>query len=438
VKLTDQTVHDLPLPASGNKVFYDAEAKGFGCRVTAKGARSFVLNYRTRDGRERRYTIGAYPDWKATAARAEARRLKLAIDRGEDPMGEIHAARGAVKARKEAETFAEAVEDYITREQKGRRQNATASEIRRVLLKECAAWRHLPVIEIQARDIRKMCETIRDGDGKVKPRPYLANRTFAYLKTFFAWCAETGIDKAPASPMIGLKRPFEGEEERSRVWSDDELRALWRASDEIGGTAGAFLKIALLTGKRKSQLAAMRWAEIDDKGLWTPAADNRRRRGNKRRHVIPLPGMALAAIEALRPAQADPGAYVFAGRRGGSHLDPGTSLQKMIQGESDVADFFFHGCKHTAETRMAELGVLPHIRDMLFDHAPARGAGAGYDHHHYGPEMRDALERWAGHIEKLVTPAEVLPLRAATERVGAIVSPSQNIAELLSTRFSRS
>jgi len=89
VKLTDQKVRELPLPEAGNRVFYDDDVKGFGCRVTAKGARAFVVNYRTRDGRERRYTIGAYPDWKATAARTEAKRLKLAVDRGDhaDPAG---------------------------------------------------------------------------------------------------------------------------------------------------------------------------------------------------------------------------------------------------------------------------------------------------------------------------------------------------------------
>jgi hypothetical protein len=56
-KLTDPIVKNLPAPATGNKVHYDSEVKGFGCRVTKGGARSFVLNYRTRTGRERGFTI---------------------------------------------------------------------------------------------------------------------------------------------------------------------------------------------------------------------------------------------------------------------------------------------------------------------------------------------------------------------------------------------
>ncbi len=51
-ELTDKAVKQLALPVSGAKIYYDARLKGFGVRVTAKGARSFILNYRTRSGRE--------------------------------------------------------------------------------------------------------------------------------------------------------------------------------------------------------------------------------------------------------------------------------------------------------------------------------------------------------------------------------------------------
>ena len=67
-------------------------------------------------------------------------------------------------------------------------------------------------------------------------------------------------------------------------------------------------------------------------------------------------------------------------------------------------------CRHTLETRLAALRVPPHIRDLCLDHAPHRGAGAGYDHHTYADEMADALDKWAKHIATLVSPkgAELL------------------------------
>ena len=68
-KLTDAIVKALPAPPSGEKITYDEAVKGFGIRVTAAGARSFVLNYRTRLGRERRYTIGRFPELEDLAGK---------------------------------------------------------------------------------------------------------------------------------------------------------------------------------------------------------------------------------------------------------------------------------------------------------------------------------------------------------------------------------
>ena len=70
--LTDAAVKRLKPPAQGNRVTYDADVQGFGARVTAASARAFILNYVTKSGRERGYTIGQFPDWSTTAARAKA------------------------------------------------------------------------------------------------------------------------------------------------------------------------------------------------------------------------------------------------------------------------------------------------------------------------------------------------------------------------------
>ncbi|HEY1753210.1 MAG TPA: Arm DNA-binding domain-containing protein, partial [Caulobacteraceae bacterium] len=89
-RLDDNAVKGFAAPAKGNRITYDSEVPGFGVRVTASGARSFILNYRTRSGLERRYTIGAFPTWKTTAAREEAKNLKAAIRaNGRDPLEEL-------------------------------------------------------------------------------------------------------------------------------------------------------------------------------------------------------------------------------------------------------------------------------------------------------------------------------------------------------------
>jgi integrase len=392
--------HDIILRDEGT-----GAVPGFHVRIRPGGSRTYLLYYRNAAGKERRYKIGRVEEMVPERAREIAQGLAEAVRRGQDPAEERKRARAHQDAP--AETFAQAVEDYITREQIGRKGNATALEVKRTLLRE--GWGEAPLREITPADVRKLVEDMRDGGKKVRARPYLANRTFAYLRTFFAWCAEPGIDKVEISPMLGLKRPWEGEEGRDRVFSNDELRALWRAADALPGrtgqAAGAYLRIMLLTGKRRGILAAMRWDEIED-GLWTPA---RRRRRNKRAHATPLPRLALDIIENLPRRDGNP--YVFAGRLKAGHIDPGSQLVDAIRAASGIEDFFFHACRHTVETRLAELRVPPHVRDLVLDHAPARGSGAGYDHHHYRDEMREALESWAAHIAGLLHGVIELPSR---------------------------
>ncbi len=92
-RLNEETIKCLRVPAIGNLITYFAGAtiqgakapRGFGVRVTAAGARAFILNYRLR-GREHRFTIGSWPDWSALKAVREARSLRQRVDRGENPL----------------------------------------------------------------------------------------------------------------------------------------------------------------------------------------------------------------------------------------------------------------------------------------------------------------------------------------------------------------
>src|SRR5262245_43034402 len=94
-KLTDAIMKGLKSPSKGNRIEYDSEVKGFGGRVTANGAKAFVLTYRTRAGVQHRYTIGTFPEWKTLSARKEAARLKREVQAGADPVKELREERDA-------------------------------------------------------------------------------------------------------------------------------------------------------------------------------------------------------------------------------------------------------------------------------------------------------------------------------------------------------
>ena len=92
--VSQRSVAALQAPAKGthSKVWYDDKAAGFGVRVSEAGVKAFVLNYSVA-GRERRVTIGRWPEWSADAARDEARRLRVEIDKGTDPLAGRQTAR---------------------------------------------------------------------------------------------------------------------------------------------------------------------------------------------------------------------------------------------------------------------------------------------------------------------------------------------------------
>src|SRR3974390_1827111 len=127
-KLNEETIKRLPVPATGNRVTYFAGAiiqgakapRGFGVRVTAAGARAFILNYRLR-GREHRYIIGAWPDWSALKAVREARNLRQRIDRGENPIDDHAPALATV-------TVASVLDDFVTRHVRNKNQPLSSAD----------------------------------------------------------------------------------------------------------------------------------------------------------------------------------------------------------------------------------------------------------------------------------------------------------------------
>src|SRR5690349_19742733 len=96
-RLTDTFVRKLRPPARGQLIIWDTDVKGFALRLT-KGAKSYVVDYRV-GGRQRRITVGSYPDWSVQAARQAAKALKRGVDQGLDPMGQRHADRAAPTTR---------------------------------------------------------------------------------------------------------------------------------------------------------------------------------------------------------------------------------------------------------------------------------------------------------------------------------------------------
>jgi len=405
-RFTAQNV--LKLPRKGKQYLTWDEgtdaARGLAILTSPTGTKSYrCVFYFPGSAKPYWMHLGRVGEMSLAKARARTREARWRAREGEDPRAD---------ASVHSDSFRAAVESFTRHESVGRRLNRSAQQSQSVVFFNCPQWLNRPIATIRSREIEHLLWTIRDGDGDRKARPYVANRLYSHLKGFFAWCARPG-GPLKASPMTGMARPWSGAKPRSREWfknaaGDDAIKVLWQTADKMGGTEGKYLKMMILTGKRKTALASMRWDEIDQTWFWNAPPSQIK---NKRLHGIPLPSLAQRVIG---PRQAS--GLVFAGANG-APFNPETMVTQ-IRSDSGIADFFFHGVRHLVETKLAELKdgngrptALPYIRDLLLDHAANRGAGHGYDHHNYRAEMLTVLEAWAGYVERLVTAEGVARLR---------------------------
>jgi integrase len=396
-RLTEQTVQKLPVKRRKQYMAWDVgtdAARGLGVLISPTGTKSYrVVFYYPGSSKPHSMHLGRVGEMTLAEARERANAARKRAREGLDPKAD--------DVSKSAD-FKSAVEDYVRDFQIGKKSNATALECQRILLKACAEWHHRPVGTIRAQEIGQLMRSIRDGDGNgTKPRRYQANKVFGLLRTFFAWCTKPDVGKIKTSPMVGLDKPFDGEKSRERSFNDDELKAIWRAANKLGGVEGRFLKALLLTGKRKGALSRMKWEHVNAAWFWEPPASE----STKNKHLLPVPLSALTqSVIGKRQSQG----YVFPGPTEHTHYIDDGVLHRKVRRESKIADFFPHALRHTAETKLAGLRIPPHIRDLLFDHQRKyereRGSGARYDHHTYGDEMREAIEKWAGYVADLVQP----------------------------------
>lgn len=426
VKLTDAKVKGIKPPRTGRKEIFDQEVSGLSLRITASGARSFSYEYRLHN-KKPRFTWKV-DEYSLEEARDLARKARGHLRDGKDPKIEFEIERVRERSQRDRpENFEKAVHKFIDTYQIAQKHRSTAEDMRRLLLKEGEAWLHRPVDTIGALEIDAHLRAIRDGRGKIRGRPYLANLFYANLKKFFSWCASVaGGQIIEVSPMLGVEKPFGGAKPRDVYFEDTDIGLLWNAaasiakdSDSILDYNGAiFTKMLLLTGKRKGALSQMKWDEIDNKNWWTPASSLA---ANKRAHPIPLSKVSQKLLRALRTKNAKAGfgknPFVFVGRDKDTHLDPGTWLKKKIVKSSGVEGFYFHALRHTVETKMAKLKIPPHIRDLALDHAPSRGSGKGYDHYDYAEELEAAFEKWAAHIDVCAGKNNVIPLPRSTGKL---------------------
>lgn len=405
--LTDPFIRNHSAPEKRIEIS-DELADGLAIRITKTGTKSFVFRYRFGDT-IKRYTIGRFPSVGLAKARDEAGELAYQVSKGIDPLKEKKARR----SQHEKETSFKELTDRFIEGHLPTLRKRTRDEYERIIEKELLpALGKFNAKEVERQHIIKLLDNI----AQKRDAPVLSNRVRAVLSSMYAF----GIEKAivEANPVLSVKRKKKTnkgekvEKRRKRVYSPDEIQALWKAFSAQTEPVRSLFFMLLICGQRVGETRRMKWEYINWKDeTWTIPAELTKA---KREQVVPLTGLALDVLEALKKS-AGKHPYVFPNRR---HNDKPIEWvqqavyrirkQALVDEETKqyVDDFRVHDLRRTTATYLAELGTERTVLGKILNHKGLAGddqVTAIYDRYDYLDEKRKALNIWSRRLQDIVS-----------------------------------
>jgi len=411
-RITKRTVDALQTTGK-EYVHWDGELTGFGVRVRATGAKSFVAVYRIggRNSPQRRVTIGAVGKIEAEKAREEARTIIMQAELGQD--------RAAEKAKVRAElTFDKVCDLYLKEGCETKKASTIATDKGRV-------ERHIkPLLgkkrigEITRADVEKFMRDVASGktavDEKTKKRGRAiveggkgtATRTVGLLGGIMSFAVSRQM--RADNPVWGVKRYPDKKGETFLSPSDlAKLGAALVAAEEAGAnpSATAIIRLLAITGARKSEIATLKWSEVDVERGYLRLGDSKT--GAK---VIPIGAPAREVLAALPVMEGSP--YVFPSATGDSHFQGVEKIWRNVRASAGFPTLRLHDLRHSfASAGLARGDALPVIGAIL-GHADVKTTSR-YAHLADDPVKlaADAISQTVAAALSGVSGATVVPLR---------------------------
>jgi integrase len=380
IKKWDETsVLKLFAPADRDVWVADPVIQGHGVRFR-KGVGIYGLRYGL-DGKDRRLSFGRVGSVTLASSRAWAQERLTEIARGEDPT--------VAKAKREERqrtTLGNLAPAYLNHLEDAGREMDYIREVRRTLTVHFEALRDIPVSDIDKAAVVRALNAVRQNTSAATMR-----NARAHASAFFNWCIEQ--DEMTINPVNGTtKVPIA---QRARVLSDDELRRVWLALEDMSRDYRDIVRLLMLLGLRREGIAGLLFSEIDFQGARIRLPIERTK--TNRAFDCPLPPMALGILQAReRVANRD---LVFGTGKGG--FDGFSKLKKVLDARSGVTEWRLHDLRHTVATVLSDkYRVAPHIADALLEHSLG-GMTSRYNHSTFFDERRAAMEIWETHIQNL-------------------------------------
>jgi integrase len=394
MRLTKASVAKLSLPdGKSDLLVFDDDLAGFGLRLRSGGKRTWIAQYRL-GTKQRRLSLGSAAAIDADEARKRAKAALSKVTLGIDPQIEKNGVRVQASV-----TIGSTAEIYLSRWAETRLKPNNFADVCRYLR---VHWS--PLHEVGVQSVTRAMVAARLGEIASTKGPYSANRARAALSAFYSWAIGEGL--ADANPVVGTNKAID-EESRDRVLSPEELRLAWQLAGS--GDYGAIIRLLILTGQRREEVGGILWSEIDlNAAVWRIGAD---RTKNGLAHDVPLSAPAVAILSALNRREGRD--LVFGAGDGpfqGWSNAKGALDARMSAALGHAPEpWRLHDIRRTVATRMADLGVLPHVVEAVLNHVSGHKAGVAgiYNRSSYAAEKHAALTLWGDHVRRLVQGASL-------------------------------
>ncbi|HBQ61282.1 MAG TPA: hypothetical protein DD671_17115 [Balneolaceae bacterium] len=386
--LTHNFVRDLPAPEKRIEI-YDKVESGMILRATPTGHKSFAFRY-WYDGQSKQRKIGTFGEYCHAEARDVAKEYRRTLDEGKDPIAQRQ------KNRDEKPiTLGEYIErfknDYVERKLKASTQTTYKSRLNKVISNKLSK---IPLKDIDRPDIRSFLK------GEAKDYPTNANRLQAILSKVFNEAIEDGL--ISKNPLKGMEK-LTNEKPRDVNYTDDNIKAIWKAIEQEWEPMQSLLKMLLFTGQRLGETSKMKWDDIRN-GTWRiPQADTK----NSTAHEVPLANLALELLKKMKAIN-DGSEYVFASQRDSTgHISEFGNVIGRIRDETMLNDFRIHDLRHIVATKMIELGIEFITVGKVLNHKGLSASNAitsRYINTNMMKQKASALKVWSGHLAELTSP----------------------------------
>ena len=249
-----------------------------------------------------------------------------------------------------------------------------------------------PIADIKRSEIVKLLDAIEEDRG-----PVAAHSVLAIIRRIMSWYAARSDDFR--SPIVrGMGRVNIKARSRSRVLSDDEIRAVWKAAERTEGPFGYIVRLLLLTGARRTEVAQMRWAELSGSDWLLPPERNKVK-------VPLLRPLSVAALEVIAKTPKTSDTFVFS--IDGAHpVSDYNHPKQKLDAKSGVAGWTLHDLRRTARSLMSRAGVRSEDAEACLGHA-LRGIEHTYNKHKFYLEKKCAYEALSALLDRIrINPPE--------------------------------